>query len=439
MKNIFIKILLAISLVVSAQAGKISNLDLKEIKELPIIKNSGIRISKGKIIGEGWFYLVGTTYGKKVGIFTNKNKVIIGRGFNAQDAKEYKFDIDVAMYKKEAMYTIGNGPNEYFLFTDPECTYCKKLDSKLMNKTVLKNMKFYTYFFPLSFHLASNAMSVAIMNQSPEKRADYANKIMNLEMVKIVNEVDKYSSSLYKDIIKAFDNPRYSNLIMTYVKAININYKKTLKTKKEIIAFCNKQIKDLNNGELIENTIDKSVSIYSKDFDIKGTPTVYDMKGNKVKDIESLFASFDITNMEAIKEIVKQDMSIRYGEIGKEKLYIFTSTKCPFCIKMHKNKDFMKRIKDKYEVHFILIPIGNQASALGDIKKILSEKNMKKRLSSLESFFTDKKAVNLKISTSKKFNEKFNFYLNLQNETNINSTPTIVNKDGVVVRDHSKL
>lgn len=56
-------------------------------------------LKKAKDIGDNWYYIEALNRGAKIGIYTDKNRVIIGRGFYSETGQEIKFDIDVKNLK----------------------------------------------------------------------------------------------------------------------------------------------------------------------------------------------------------------------------------------------------------------------------------------------------------------------------------------------------
>lgn len=74
----------------------------------------------------------------------------------------------IAELKKEAIFTVGNGTEEYIVFTDPECPYCQKFDAALPN--LKDNIKLYVLFYPLSFHKDAVQMASYVMDAPIEER-----------------------------------------------------------------------------------------------------------------------------------------------------------------------------------------------------------------------------------------------------------------------------
>lgn len=439
------KLILTSALLVSALFAKETKeitVDLEQFKSLPMIKESSLILEEAKDIGKDWYFIQASQNGRKIGLYTDKEKMIIGRGFDVKSGKEIKFDIDMAKHKSQAAYKFGNGPAEYFVFTDPECPYCKQLDETLYTDAVKEKMTIYTFFYPLSFHLAANSMSKAILSQPLEKRAEYAHKMMQAPLFEVIKELDKYSSDLYKDIKNAFSNPNFKTLPMkNYLGHINKAYGIDLKTEQELAAFADKKINEIKGSLEIDNQLSGSIRTVSKDFDISGTPTIYDMEGKKIERPDMLLAKHNIIGFDAIKKIEENKFTVKMGTEGKEKLYIFSSTKCPHCIEQFENKQFTEYLFSRYEVHFVLMATGNGQIAMEELKYLYSISDPKVRAETFSNIMTGGTLTKEQLSTnySADYANKINEYGRLLNKTMISSTPTIVSANGEIIKNSNSL
>lgn len=183
--------LLASSALFAVEKGK----EKEAIQNIEFIKKTGFSIKDFKDIGD--IYAVNASHPRvpKATLFVTKDfkNVVIGQGFTSTGA-EIDFPIVMEQYKKEAAYTIGNGKNEYYLFTDPECPYCKKFEQ--MSNNLHDDIKLHVFFFPLDFHQNAKAMSKYILAQkSNELRAkamkDIADGKENYKTIKLSDADDK--------------------------------------------------------------------------------------------------------------------------------------------------------------------------------------------------------------------------------------------------------
>ena len=209
MKNVKIASLFIALLLSSSLFG--DNEKLKaQIDELSMIKKIGAKVTQ--VIDHGTVYQfkaeIKGDRPAQVEAFLTKdfNTLMIGKAYNPKTGAELSipFAIDADVLKSVAAYKTGNGKNEYFVFTDPECPYCQKLENQL---TLLKSdVTVYTILFPLSFHKNAKSMSRYILNQKDDiakakamkdiaqKSAEYAKANYETAQLKILN--DKIQKSL---------------------------------------------------------------------------------------------------------------------------------------------------------------------------------------------------------------------------------------------------
>ena len=59
-----------------------------------------------------------------------KNAVFFGKAFS-KDKVPYTFPVNNASVKSGVAFTVGTGPEQLYLITDPECPYCQKLEQNI--------------------------------------------------------------------------------------------------------------------------------------------------------------------------------------------------------------------------------------------------------------------------------------------------------------------
>lgn len=182
----------------------ISSANIDDIKKLPIFDSPNLEINDYKE-NISTYQVKGIIRGERTTLFEafitkDYKEVIFGKGFDAITQRPISIPLDVEYMKSIASYSIGEGKEEYFIFTDPECPYCKNLE-KLMPQ-LGKNAKFHIFLFPLSFHKNAKAMSYSILSQDDNaSRAktmhDIANGSDNYKNVKLSqNQVEQFEASL---------------------------------------------------------------------------------------------------------------------------------------------------------------------------------------------------------------------------------------------------
>ncbi|MCJ8326739.1 MAG: thioredoxin fold domain-containing protein [Campylobacterales bacterium] len=154
------KIILCIclSLMSSLSAKEVSSKVLKEISSLEMLKSSGVKIQKVYIENDVYL-LEALIEGRLQTLFLTKDKknLITGKVYDVNKGVELTIPINVAILKGKEGFSYGEGKDEYYLFTDPECPYCKKFESYFPQ--LKKHVKINVLFYPLDFH--KNAMDLA--------------------------------------------------------------------------------------------------------------------------------------------------------------------------------------------------------------------------------------------------------------------------------------
>ncbi len=227
-KNILRMFLTAILLSGIANADKL--LDKKSLKDIKtkskILKYTKMEITKGMDLGT-LYMLEGRSRGKVMNIFITKDfkTTIVGAGFD-ENGKRIEFLTDMKPYIKKALWRVGNGKKEYFVFTDPQCPYCKKFEQNL--KHLKKDITLYLFLLPLDFHSDARAMSKYILSKKSSKQRAKA-------MQDIINGDTGYKTAKYSE----------------------------------------------EESKKLDKMIDESIQISQK-LNIKGTPSVLDINGKEI-------------------------------------------------------------------------------------------------------------------------------------------------------------
>lgn len=221
---------LVVLLLLSINANALEELSKKaisDIENLEIFKRVGITINKAYET-KSLYMLNVNIQGQKNDIFLtkDKNNLIVGEVINTSNGTKLLIPIDISILKDKQAFTFGTGKDEYYLFTDPQCPYCKQFEEhfpKIANK-----VKIRVFYFPLSFHAQAKDISLYIMSQKTEAKKIKA-------MLNITEES------------KEFKNRKY--------------------VKGEL--------------EKLQKHLDEQVALGTK-IGVSGTPTIFDKDGNKV-------------------------------------------------------------------------------------------------------------------------------------------------------------
>lgn len=226
-KIIKIALILALFLNIVNAATKLSKQETSKLEKLPLFSQISLKIDSAYDIGS--IYLLNVIIGDrndKIYLTKDKQYLIQGNVISTITGKEFSMPADLTSLKGKQAFTFGTGKDEYYMFTDPECPYCKKFEQhfpKIENK-----IKIHIFYFPLDFHKNARDLSLYVMSQKT-----YKNKVYTM-----------------------------------------------LNTDKNTKAFKDRSYKK-DELEKLEKHLDTQISL-GKSLGVQGTPTVFDKNGNKV-------------------------------------------------------------------------------------------------------------------------------------------------------------
>lgn len=222
--------IMIISLMLSSAIAKEVFLEqdiLNKIQNIDIVNKGGFKVIKGKTVGTLYAIKATNPRSPDLTLFITKDfkTIVIGAGFDEQGQK-IEFLTNMQQYRDKAIWTVGNGNKNYYVFTDPECPYCQTFEKNLIN--LKPDTKLHFFLFPLSFHKDAKSMSKYIISQKD-----------SVAKAKAMEEIAKGN--------KTFQKAKYSDT----------------ETRK------------------LEKIIEENINL-SKQLGINGTPTVLDDDGRKV-------------------------------------------------------------------------------------------------------------------------------------------------------------
>jgi thiol:disulfide interchange protein DsbC len=212
---------------------KISSKEIKEIESLTLFKGAQVSVNQGYDVGSVYVLNV-TVQGRADTIYltTDKKYLISGDVISTQNGQPLEVPADVSLTKGKEAFTFGKGQDEYILFTDTECPYCKRFESYFSQ--IEDKVKIRIFFFPLSSHANAKDISLYVMSQNS-----------------------------YEDKVKTM-----------------------IKTTKDTPAFINRKI-DAKKLAQLEASLEEQIEIGRK-LGVRGTPSLFDAKGNKVSWVKML-------------------------------------------------------------------------------------------------------------------------------------------------------
>ena len=189
----------------NAANKEVSKNEIAQMEQLELLKRAQIKITKAYDIGSLYILNI-TVQGNPDEIYLTKDKKLILSGdvIDASNGMKITAPADLTGVKGKEAFTYGKGSEEYFLFTDPECPYCKKFESYLPQ--IEDKVKIRVFYFPLESHENAKDLSLYIMNQktSSEKAEAMFSASENLDKAKNAKytqaELAKLEKSLEEQI-----------------------------------------------------------------------------------------------------------------------------------------------------------------------------------------------------------------------------------------------
>lgn len=178
MKSTVFLFTLSLFLLPSLFAGELPS--AAEMEKLEFFKTKKIRITA--IHEKEPFYLletVRTKQGKKrpaLFAVSKDLKYVYPRVIETSSGERVYLKKSPVPYRSSASFTYGSGPKEYFIFTDPECPFCRKLEAALAKKDLSKEVTIHYYLYPLPMHKNARAMSRYIL--AGKKKHERMQKVM---------------------------------------------------------------------------------------------------------------------------------------------------------------------------------------------------------------------------------------------------------------------
>ncbi|AXH09606.1 thiol:disulfide interchange protein [Malaciobacter halophilus] len=161
-------VLLFLTVLNAQEIKEISKSEIEQINKLNLIKKAEIKVTKAFDMGN-IFVLDSIIQGKPQELFLTKDKklLIAGNVMNVNSGEPITLPVDLSHTLGKEALTYGNGKDEYILFTDPECQYCKKFEAFFPK--LEKHVKIRVFFFPLSFHNNARDLSIYFMSKKTNK------------------------------------------------------------------------------------------------------------------------------------------------------------------------------------------------------------------------------------------------------------------------------
>ena len=148
----------------NAANKEVSKNEIAQMEQLELLKRAQIKITKAYDIGSLYILNI-NVQGNADEIYLTKDKKLILSGdvIDASNGMKITAPADLTGVKGKEAFTYGKGSEEYFLFTDPECPYCKKFESYLPQ--IENKVKIRVFYFPLESHENAKDLSLYVLSQ----------------------------------------------------------------------------------------------------------------------------------------------------------------------------------------------------------------------------------------------------------------------------------
>ena len=202
-KVIISSLLFAVAL--NADLKEVPKNEIAQMEQLELFKRAQIKIVKA--FDAGSLYILNiNVQGNPDEIYLTKDKkmVLAGDVIDVSDGMKITAPADVAPIRGKEAFVFGKGSDEYFLFTDPECKYCKMLETHLAE--IQDKVKIRVFYYPLDSHPNARDLSLYILSQKTNDKkisamfdsATILDKVKNTKYSQA--ELDKLQKQLEEQI-----------------------------------------------------------------------------------------------------------------------------------------------------------------------------------------------------------------------------------------------
>jgi len=322
--------------------------EFREVAKHPFFKNyQGLEIQRSKKVGAATMFRV---YDPKKRIYFNLfdvggGYVVLGEAIGPEgrlvrfagekepsaalsSKKREKSSVDMAKYDTMAAYTFGEGDKDYYLFTDPECPYCRKLEN--FSDRLGEKGRFHVFFYPLDgLHPTARKAAAWIMDLPEEERAEAMRKIA------LGGDVAYRDANVSKEAYARVAEQKEVG------REVGVNGTPT--------------VLDANGSDALGRLLQES-GVTSEEFRnapfASARPRPTKVAAPKAPPVPP--KNPDRVDPGALKALVEKGAVVAMGE-GDKDIFVFMSTRCPHCRKMFSSGKLAK-LQGEYRFHFVLDP-----------------------------------------------------------------------------------
>jgi len=176
---------------------------LESFKSLKPLDSKAFKLLDVKKVGDNYMLTANMNYqgrSKMIDLFVtgDKKMVVFGQAFSASTGKQIyskmradaqkkaltptPYTYDMTVFDKLTPFSLGDGKDDYYLFTDFDCPFCKQLEQKLGK--IKKEITLRILPFPLEgLHPYSKPKALKFMEMSTDKQVELV-KLHKLSEIK---------------------------------------------------------------------------------------------------------------------------------------------------------------------------------------------------------------------------------------------------------------
>lgn len=207
MKSIVKKSLLSILSVGALLSSNLMAMENKDFEKLDVFKNIQGKVTGHTLIAKNVdIYLVkgkdGGARPFQVIVDKEGNYLILGsKVLDVKKGKKISIPLDMSILKDNEAFTYGNGKKHYYVFTDPECPFCKRFKSVWPD--IKDDVTLHVYFYNLSSHKNANAMTRWVLDgKTDNEKAQRLFKVTNGDKTYLSTKLSDKKIQKYNETIK---------------------------------------------------------------------------------------------------------------------------------------------------------------------------------------------------------------------------------------------
>lgn len=124
-----------------------------------------------------------------------------GNGYD-KDGKTLNLPVDFDKINEAVAFKIGNGDKQLYLFTEPECPYCQRLEANL-DPEKMKAFTINVMPMPLSFHKEAKPMLYWVLSGKDDlEKSDRMHKVLTGDQTYKTFKADPADVAKFNDLFK---------------------------------------------------------------------------------------------------------------------------------------------------------------------------------------------------------------------------------------------